>query len=663
MRRPGFLAALLYGCTIFLSAFLLFLIQPVFAKLILPWFGGSAAVWTTCLVFFQLALLGGYLYAYALVRWMKPSRQAAFHVALLACALFTLPAIPASHWQPAPGSNPLWRLLSLLTVVLGLPFFLLSTTGPLLQAWFAHKWPEADTYRLFAVSNAAALLALLAYPILIEPHVATRMQDVVWSFGFAGFAILCAATAWISRRGEMVTRRAARPPGGSLLTWFALAAGGSMLLLSTTNQITQNIAAVPFLWIGPLIVYLVTFILCFESSRWYRRGLYLRLLAMGLAAVAYTIYDIQLTAAIFVSLPVLLFGLFAGCMFCHGELSALKPSKENLTAFYLMIAAGGAAGAVFVGLIAPAVFSGVYELPVSLLFVAVVAGWLNWTTGWSQRLLWSAVALTMAIVVGAQFRAYHLNALVVTRDFYGALRVVESGSTRTLYHGTIQHGSQLLSRRRLPTTYYGPPSGAGLALRNCCDGPKRVGVVGLGAGTLAAYGRAGDEFRFYEIDPEVIELAGSQFTFLKDSPAAVEIAPGDARLTLERESPQHFDVLALDAFSGDAIPVHLLTKEAFAVYFRHLTPSGVLAVHVSNQYLDLAPVVERLAWFYGKRAVLVQSEKDPAQDLLSATWVLVTSSADFLGRPAIANAARPIRPRAGLRLWTDDYNNLFQVIR
>jgi len=663
MRRPGFFAALLYGCTIFLSAFLLFLIQPVFAKLILPWFGGTAAVWTTCLVFFQLALLGGYLYAYALVRWIKLSRQTVLHAALLACALLTLPAIPAAHWQPAPGSTPVLRLLSVLTVVLGLPFFLLSTTGPLLQAWFAHKWPEADAYRLFAVSNAAALLALLAYPILIEPHAATRTQDVAWSFGFAGFAILCAATAWISRGSEKVTLLATRPPGVSLLTWFALAAGGSMLLLSTTNQLTQNIAAVPFLWIGPLVVYLVSFILCFESSRWYRRGFYLRLLAMALATVAYTIYDIQLSAAIFVSLPVLLFGLFAGCMFCHGELSALKPSKENLTAFYLMIAAGGAAGAVFVGLIAPAVFSGVYELPVSLLFVAMLAGWLSWPAGWSQRLLWSAVALTMAIVVGAQVRAYHLNALVVTRDFYGALRVVESRSTRTLYHGTIQHGSQLLSQRRLPTTYYGPPSGAGLVLRNCCDGPKRVGVVGLGAGTLAAYARAGDEFRFYEIDPQVIELARSQFTFLKDTAAAVEIVPGDARLTLEREPSQRFDVLALDAFSGDAIPVHLLTKEAFAVYFRHLTPSGVLAVHVSNQYLDLAPVVERLASIYGKRAVLVQSEKDPAQDLLSATWVLVTSSADFLGRPEIANAARPIPPRASLRLWTDDYNNLFQVIR
>lgn len=657
VSRKTFRLWALYGCTVFLSSFLLFLIQPILTKQILPWFGGSAAVWITCLVFFQVALLLGYLYAHVCARLRV-------HIALLGAAVLLLPVIPAPHWIPAAHENPAWRILVLLTAVLGLPYFLLCSTGPLLQSWYARQGPEAQPYRLFALSNAGALLALVAYPVLIEPRISTRMQAILWSFGFAGFAALWTFTAAVSP-GTELRRRLHHKPQGS---WIALSAAGSMLLLATTNQLTQNVAAAPFLWILPLAIYLLTFILCFESSGWYRPGLSARLLAVALGWVGYAIYDIQATDAIVVALPTLTLGLFVMCMYCHGELSSRKPEGAQLTSFYVMVAAGGALGAVCVGLIAPVVFSGIYELPVTLCFVAGLAAWLNWSHGWSQRLLWIVVTVAMSIVLLAAVRAYHQNTLVMMRNFYGAMRVVQSShsgaAVRTLYHGTIKHGAEFLPPpiRMWPASYYGPPSGIGLALQNS-PSPKRVGVIGLGVGTLSAYGHPGDTFHFYEINPQVVAIAYSQFFYLRETSAQVYVTAGDARLSLERTSPQSFDVLAVDAFSGDAIPVHLLTREAFALYFRHLQPTGILAIHISNQYLDLGPVVWQLAAFYGRPAVLIHSPKDENQLLSAATWVLVTNNVEFLASPAITGATQPIQPRTGLRLWTDDYNNLLQVIR
>jgi SAM-dependent methyltransferase len=664
MQRSSRLIYLLFGPAVFLSAFLLFLIQPLFAKLILPWFGGSGSVWSTCLVFFQVALLGGYLYAFLLVRYARPGVQAAIHTVLLGCALAVLPVIPGPQWKPGMGDAPLPRLLLLLTAVLGLPFFLLSSTGPLLQAWIARRTQGAAPYRLFAVSNAAALLALVVYPVWIEPRFSARAQDVAWSAGFGVFAILAAAAGWLSRAEVVRTPVGPRPGRRSLAIWFALSAGGSMLLLSTTNQLTQNVAAVPFLWILPLAVYLMTFILCFEGRNWYRRGAFLRIAGIAFAAVAYMIYDIQLSAAIFVAVPVLLAGLFAGCMWCHGELSLRKPEGSQLTSFYLMIAAGGATGAVAIGLIAPLLFSGVYELAFSLLLIAALAAVMQ--DSWSPRLLWATLAVAMAFAFGAQVIEYHRHASVLTRDFYGTLRVVDSTDVRRLYHGTIEHGAEFLdpAKSAWPTTYYGRESGIGLALAACCGGGARnVGVIGLGTGTLAAYGNAGDRFRFYEIDPAVLKLARSSFRFLAESRAGTSFALGDARLTLEREQPQNFDVLAIDAFSGDAIPVHLLTSEAFALYRRHLKPSGILAVHVSNQYLDLAPVVAQAAAGIGMRAVAIANDADPSREIAAATWVLASCDPDFFARGEIAKVSRPVAARAGLRPWTDDYNDLFEAIR
>jgi len=397
--------------------------------------------------------------------------------------------------------------------------------------------------------------------------------------------------------------------------------------------------------------------------------LFLRLLAITLGSLAYALYDIQVSVAITVAIPLFTLGLFIVCMFCHGELSRLKPFTSQLTSFYLMIALGGALGAILAGLIAPRVFTGIHEFPVSLFLVAALALWMNWSEGPSARLLWVTVAVAMMVALIAEVHSYRKDALVMTRSFYGSLRVVESirggGETRTLYHGIVQHGAQYLdpAKRAEPTMYFGPQSGAGLVLRFCSEGPKTVGVIGLGAGTLAAYGNPGDSFQFYEINPQVIELAKSSFTFLRDSKATISIVTGDARLSLERETGPIYDVFLADAFSGDAIPVHLLTKESFDLYLRHLKPSGILAVHVSNQYLDLAPVVAQLASTHGLMARLVHSPKDEARLYSQADWIVMTRDASFFTKPEIASAAKPIEERPGLRLWTDDYNNLLQVLR
>jgi spermidine synthase len=672
--RPRILLSLLFGLTIFLGAFLLFSVQPMFAKMILPWFGGSAAVWTTCLVFFQTALLAGYSYSWRLTKTSRPKRQAILHVGLLMAAIATLPVEAGPRWRPTPDSlgHPALQILWMLTAVLGLPYFLLSTTGPLLQSWYARSG-EAP-YRLFALSNAGALIALVSYPLLVEPRLPAHLQDRIWSIGFVVFAVLCGLTGWFSatHAGETVcpTIQTARSTKRVYAEWIALSAAGSMLLLATTNQLTQNVAPVPMLWMVPLAIYLVAFILAFEKPGWYRRDLLLRLLAIALASIAYAIADIKLSDAIIVSIPLFCGGLFLGCMFCHGELNRLKPASSEVTSFYLMISLGGAIGAIFVGLVAPVMFSGIYELPVALIAVALLALWMNRDRGHGQRLLWSAVSLAMVVLAVSQAIAYHRDAVELQRSFYGSLRVVDSSGIRTLYHGIIEHGSQFLSpdQRRTPTTYYSEGSGAGMALRSFAI-PKRVGVIGLGAGTLAAYGRSGDEFRFYEINPQVIEIAHRQFSYLGDSAAKIEITLGDARLSLEGEpASRELDVLLVDAFSGDAIPVHLLTKEAFALYLRHLKPEGVLAIHVSNQYLDLTPVVGQLAGLFDLPAVEIRSPKDESRQISEAVWILMTRKRDFFSQagfvtPMPGSRVLPVRALAERSVWTDDYNNLFQVMR
>lgn len=666
-------AATVFGLSIFLAAFLLFSLEPLIGKIILPWFGGSAAVWSTCLVFYQVALLAGYLYAQFITRYLATGAQIVIHVLLLLASLALLPIGPTLRWKPGVSGDPAVLILEMLTVAIGLPFLALSATTPLLQAWLAAHGDRAP-FRYFAVSNFASLLALVAYPLAVEPLLGVSAQRWAWSAVYLAFIALCAASAFFSRGAPArLASHAAAPPSSPpvrRLTWFALSTCGSMLLLSVTNHIDANIAAVPLLWVLPLAVYLLSFVLTFGARSIYNRALWLRILAFALGILAYAIFNINFVEAIQVSIPIFLAGLFACCMFCHGELSRLRPDAENVTAFYLTIAAGGAAGAVFVGLIAPRLFRGVYELPLTLCLTALLALVLNWPEGrWPVRALWMAVSVSMAIVFTRNVQAYRASALSLRRSFYGSLRVIQSRpgplQHRTLYHGVITHGEQCLlpPLRSRPTTYYGPDSGIGIVLRECFRSPKRVGIVGLGVGTIAAYAQPGDTFRFYEINPQVIDAAQSLFFYLREAPARLEIVPGDARLSIEREAGPPFDVLALDAFSGDAIPVHLLTEEAFAIYRKHLSANGVLAFHVSNDYLDLAPVVAALANPAGYQAVLVHSHENDDALVLPADWVLVTDNPAVLGNSAIRIHSEPIAPRPGLRPWTDDYSSLLPILK
>ena len=666
---------LLYALTILVSAFLLFQVQPVIAKIILPWFGGSAAVWTTCLLFFQLVLLLG----------LKPRLQMVVHVGLLAVSALVLPVYPADAWKPAGAEDPTLRILGLLAVTIGLPYFLLSTTGPLLQAWYARRYQGAIPYRLYALSNAGSMFALISYPVLFEPRLTTRQQALWWSLGFGLFILLCAVTALKSGKGTGVETAdddgpAERPSARAYALWLLLPACASVLLMAITNHLSQNVAAIPFLWVLPLSLYLLSFILCFEGRGWYRRNPYLQVLAVALCGMAYWLKGDFENPPITILIPMFAAGLFVCCMVCHGELALLKPHPRYLTSFYLMLSAGGALGGVIVGLVAPHFFNAYYELQLGLVACAALTiavlladASADWFKRWRQPAPLIAVAITLGMAGWLGYQAYDSNhgARVVVRNFYGGLKVRDYGTAdsqdglRTLTHGTINHGEQYLNpaKRRNPITYYGPNTGAGLAIRSQQhNGPVRVGVIGLGTGTLAAYGREGDYYRFYEINPLVIDLAHREFTYLGDCRARVETALGDARLSLEREQGENFDVLAVDAFSSDSIPVHLLTREAFRVYFHHLKPGGLLAVHVSNKYLDLQPLVRQSAAALEKFPRVVDTDDEEGTEVFGATWILVASNPAVFQHPDLA-AAGPIERKSTVRLWTDDYSNLFQILK
>lgn len=678
---------LLYALTTVVSAFLLFQVQPVIAKIILPWFGGSAAVWTVCLLFFQMVLLLGYLYAHAVVRYLKPRMQMTLHMVLLVASVMALPIYPSLSLKPAGTADPTWGILSLLGLTVGLPYFLLSTTGPLLQAWYAREHKGGMPYRLYALSNAGSMFALLSYPVLFEPMLTTHQQAWTWSIAYGLFVALCAFTAFRTR-DQLAVEAAAdqtpapKPAARQYAMWLLLPATASVLLLAITNYLSQNVAAIPLLWILPLSLYLMSFILCFEGSGWYRRNPYLQLLAVALGGMAYGLtVDSTGNMPIWWMLVLFGLGLFTCCMVCHGELARLKPDPKYLTHFYLMISAGGALGGIFVALLAPRVFKSFYELQVGLIACPVLVLFAlsldpeaaHWFRGWRMilPLAGAAAIVTMAVYMGKEIKVQAQDSRVMVRNFYGALRVRDNGpetgldTVRTLTHGTINHGEEYLNvaKRRMPTTYYGPNSGVGIAIREKQKkGAIRVGVVGLGTGTIAAYGRLGDYYRYYEINPLVPPITKGQFYFVPSCPAKLEIAMGDARLSMEREAPENFDVLAVDAFSSDAIPVHLLTKEAMQLYFRHLRPDGVLAVHISNRYLDLQPVVEGEANAVGKLTRTVDTEDDDTVDVFSATWVLVYAAGSGFQPEELKNSA-DIKSKRTVRLWTDDYSNLFRILK
>jgi hypothetical protein len=674
--------------TIFLSAFLLFQVQPMMGRFVLPWFGGGPAVWTNCLLFFQALLLAGYAYAHWLGSRPSLRMQTSVHIALLAASLLFLPILPrADIWKPASSTDPSGHILLLLTATIGAPYLLLSSTGPLLQRWFALSEPKKSPWRLYSLSNFGSFLALFSYPFVLEPYLRLHTQAWIWSALYTAFALLCGWTAWSLRNAtlaaldpELDSESAPRPNARTVLFWLGLAMCGSTLLLATTNQISQEIAVVPFLWVAPLSIYLLTFILAFEHPRWYRRAVFaIAAGVFGPAACAVQVAAVGLGAR--VQLGIYLLTMFIVCMLCHGELARSRPSPRYLTGFYLAIAGGGALGGVFVALIAPNIFTEFNEYPIGLA-AACLLGFVGWLrTGalsqWTSRNLTVRVPL-MALLIGG------LTSVVATvtnnsadlassRNFYGILRVRETidsnGALRQLTHGTIRHGFQYLrsDKSRWPTTYYGPHSGAGIVL-NALEKPgRRVAVIGLGTGTLAAWGRPGDTFRFYEINPAVEAIANNWFTFLKDSKARTEVVLGDARVQMERElaagQSHDFDVIAVDAFSSDAIPLHLLTAECGDIYRQRLAPGGSLLLHISNRLLNLEPVARGLAKHLGWKAVTFENGDEIDTGESTATWVLVTNNSDFLLQPGMAQEVSWTGKGRAPVTWTDDFASLRHVLK
>jgi MFS family permease len=683
------MALLLFAGTIFCSAFLLFLIQPIATKHILPWFGGSAAVWATCMSFFQVLLLAGYAYADQLSRRFVPRTQAVIHVALLIASALTLQVLADASWKPAGDEDPTLRILLLLAASIGLPYFMLSSTGPLVQSWVGRSVSDVRVYRLFSLSNLASLLGLLAYPFVIEPRFTLGGQAGAWSAVYWLYVALYAGAAVVFLRAAArpvpaavpradgvqvelpAERRAAAPTWGTLAAWFGLSALGSWLLVAVTNHLTRDVASIPFLWLLPLVLYLLTFVICFESDRWYRRRWWLWPVLGVTVLCAYGLYagpvggsSVPLTIALYAA------GLFLQCVFLHGELASMRPATSHLTRFYLMLSLGGAVGGSLVSLVAPRVLPNYYELGAGYALVGLVALGLALAARTAVVAWGAAVAASVcALYLGLQVRDDFSVEGVLMRNFYGTLdtsdRVSEDGRPyRRLYHGSVIHGEQYLSpeHRMEPTTYYGVTSGLGRAIEATRREGQRVGMIGLGAGTSAAYGRPGDVHRFYEINPQVIDVALSEFTFLSATPAKVETVLGDARLMLERESPQAYDVLAVDAFSGDSVPVHLITREALALYLRHVREGGIVAFHVTNRHLRLPPVVEQLARDQAVHAVLVHDAAVGSR-LRATDWVLVARDAATLQHPRIAEAVVPFPQVPGLKVWTDDFNNLFDVLK
>lgn len=733
-----------YAAIVFTSAMLLFQAELLIAKYILPWFGGTPTVWSVCMLFFQVVLIGGYAYSHGLVTRLAPSRQSRVHLVLLSISIAALvlqlvfwgsPLLPGPQWKPSGSDLPSLRVLALLAASIALPFFTLSTTTSLVQAWFGRRFPGRSPYVLFAVSNAGSLFGLLSYPFLVEPHLGLKSQAAVWSLLFLVFALCCGFAALVVGRkspdttaGPAIADRAAqdasRPPTWSRrVLWMALAAGASTLLLATTNQLAEDVAVIPFMWAIPLAIYLLTFILTFAGRPLYWRPLFvvLGLVAMYLVGSAIA-QGASSGLGILRQMAVYYLALLASCMLCHGELARLKPGVRYLTSYYLYVAIGGAVGGIFVGLVAPLVFRGFWELYLGYFLCGLTVLVAAWGDGrsllnrrfWKWPLRVQATTLVILLAVSPffllgnrlpqEYRSIivavveqlrledYLPAInsesrvtVTRRNFYGILLVKEMDWTDPeqhriqLSHGQTIHGSQFVGddlHRREVTTYYGETSGIAKAIvshpRYRAPDPGtagfRVGMIGLGAGTLTAYGRKGDYYRIYEIDPDVVDLAASDnacFSFVRDSQATVEVVLGDARISLEREEPQQFDVLALDAFSGDSIPVHLLTTEAFAVYLRHMREGGIIACHVSNRYLDLKPLVWKLAAASGLDVRCVDAGGD-GRRVLASDWMILSRDKEVFQQPAFAGLAD--QPPEGtdlqrVRLWTDDYSNLYQLLR
>ncbi len=677
-----------FAATTLLGAFLVFQVQPVISKCVLPWFGGTPAVWTTCMLFFQLLLFAGYLYAHLLRTYFAPAAQGMIHLALLAVAALMLPIEPSDAWKPTGSESPMIHLLWMLAVHVGLPYFVLSSTGPLIQAWLSYRSESDSVYRLYALSNAGSLAALLSYPFVVEPILSVSDQSVAWSLMFCLFVLVEGVIAIGLLRHSKVgpDQTAAREQGSPLPTaavpwairsaWIALPALASTMLLVVTNHVCQDIAVIPFLWVLPLSLYLISFIVCFDSPHWYRP----KLIAAATLAAILTIQakhvlpgSIQLIA----EASCYMMTLLGVCLICHGEVARIKPHAAQLTLYYAMLSGGGAIGGIIVALICPILLDTFIELPLILGMVTALTcivffacqGWLESKYDWSaaRRLRFPAAALMIAPLLTVTL-APQDETIASERNFFGVLAVLRNDDGVRLVHGSTIHGMQRLGDASTePTTYYGRESGVGLAIAAMQKSSPSlgVGVVGLGCGVLATYGREADHFDMIEINPAVIDIANTHFTFLGDSRATIRTHLGDGRLVLERMQQTKFDLLVLDAFSSDAIPAHLLTREAVDLYRQRLAKNGILAVHVSNNHLDLVPLVHRLADDAGLASRVVRGAANKPLGIHPSIWMLLGGGEHELWNDPSLQNAREATPGelAEAPLWTDQHHNLVSVLR
>jgi tetratricopeptide (TPR) repeat protein len=741
-RHSG--SELFFAGTLFISAALLFVVEPMFAKMVLPLLGGAPAVWNTCLVFYQAVLLAGYLYAHFSLKWLGPRRQAVLHLALLCLPWTVLPIGVARGWVPSPESFPVGWLWMLLTVSVGLPFLVVSASAPTLQAWFSQTGGRSarDPYFLYAASNLGSLLALLGYPLVIESHLTLREQSWGWTAGYGLLMLLVAGCAVQLRWSPPVepaiegspgavpveTAAAARPSWRRRLWWLALSLVPSSLLLGVTTYISTDIAAIPLLWVIPLALYLLTFVLVFARRtilplRWMLRVEPYLIVAAAGALAWHANLPIQLLAI--GSLQLLAFFVIA--MVCHGQLAADRPAGSHLTEFYLWMSLGGVLGGLFNALVAPLLFSGAVEYPLMIAAACLLrppapaARATAWV--WMRRFALPGVVLAaccglswiarrqdvadlryfdfalpkLILVLSAAAAAFALRRrpvpfglavaavlgiswlcssgegrlLYAGRSFFGVLRVTDDRfwNAHQLSHGSTAHGSQGLDprERRQPWAYYHPDGPLGQVFRGLAARRPlaEIGVLGLGAGAIAAYGQPGERITFYEIDPDVEHIARDPryFTYLSDCPAKVEVVLGDARLSLANGPPRKFDLLVVDVFSSDSVPTHLATREAFQLYLSRLADHGLLAVHASSRFLDLRPILGRLAKDAGLTGRIYD---DPGEQLgprrLPSTWAVMARRPEDLAALPDDPRAKPLAVDNG-RVWTDDFSNLVEAIQ
>lgn len=747
---------ILFSVTALFGAFLLFLVEPMFARMVLPLLGGAPAVWNTCLVFYQCALLVGYLYVHG-VGQRALKLQVLLQLGLLAVAGIALPIAVRGGGAPPASANPIGWVLWILIVSLGLPFVVLATTGPLLQRWFSmlNDSTKGSAYSLFAASNIGSFVALLGYPMVVEPTLRLHTQSVGWTVGFGVYALLmaaCGVTVW--RTGTVVAQRDMSPaalvpsdssptsrrrrektptpvdqvddPWEARLRWLGLAAVPSTLMMSVTTFIATDVASVPLLWMAPLAIYLLTFVLAFAERPLVRRDLVVRLFPVAVVLIVGLVMAPPVFPGVIIGLHLTAFFIIA--MACHLELASSRPPAESLTEFYLWLSAGGAVGGLFNALVAPLIFVNPFEYPLAALsaclllphgvgdgaavrsrprqiaglvmtvvpLLLVVAGlWFVQTmdarltydtftryaiifgppclAGFLMRSspLRMGIALAIVVVAGAFIRFDNRVPIHLERSFFGVHRVLFSGRERVLLSGTTNHGAQSVdpSLTCEPLTYYSRsgPIGQLFSALNAQGKLGRVGVVGLGTASLAAYASPGQAWTFFEINPVVERLARESFTFLRDCAPDAKVIIGDARLKLASQPEGAFDVLVLDAFSSDSIPVHLMTREAMELYFHTLAPGGVLAVHVSNRFLDLAPVVAatgRSAGFTSVEQLHAPSEEQLAisREISPSRWVLVVRGLADLGALATDGRWTSLDAADG-PVWTDDYSNVVGVLK